>query len=175
MMEFENKQLFSDNLPEIERLIPEQLEKNYLKVLYIVRTIVSLILLVCLFVSRLFLKDHISDNYFLLALVLLLLIIVLMLILTPRVFSMKAYALRQKDLYYRTGLIVRKSTIVPFERVQHVEIKNGPVDRMFGLSRLNIFTAGGSQSDLSIPGLNPEKARQIKELIVLKKSSDEEE
>jgi|GEM_PF-6009490 len=51
----------------------------------------------------------------------------------------------------------------------------GPIERMFGLSKLKIFTAGGASSDLKIPGLLPETANKLKDYIQLKVGRDEEE
>jgi hypothetical protein len=52
---------------------------------------------------------------------------------------------------------------VPKNRIQHVEIRQAIVLRLFKLSKIVIFTAGGSGSDLSISGLKPELAERIKE------------
>ena len=73
------------------------------------------------------------------------------------------------------GLIWYSSTVIPFNRVQHCEISQGPIERLFKLSELKIFTAGGASSDMSVPGLNPETAHRLKEYIVIKTGMDEEE
>ena len=78
----------------------------------------------------------------------------------------KAYAIRQRDVLYRSGWIWRKSTILPFNRVQHCEVSQGPIERFFGLATLQIFTAGGSSSDMHIPGLLPDTAHSIKDYII---------
>jgi len=83
-------------------------------------------------------------------------------------FRHKAYGLREKDILYRSGLIWRNETIVPFNRIQHVELGQGPIERLFSLSRIRVFTAGGSQSDLVIPGLTTENAQRIKTYLVNK-------
>ena len=90
-------------------------------------------------------------------------------------FKKKSYALRERDIVYNKGLIWQSSTVIPFNRVQHCEISQGPIERLFGLSELKIFTAGGSSSDMSIPGLDPDTANRVKEYIVLKTGNDEEE
>ena len=86
-----------------------------------------------------------------------------------------SYALREKDIFYKKGLIFRKSTVIPFNRIQHCEVNHGPIDRFFGLASLKIFTAGGVSSDLSIPGLSESKAHSLKDYIVGKTGLDEEE
>ncbi|NND35356.1 MAG: PH domain-containing protein, partial [Saprospiraceae bacterium] len=64
---------------------------------------------------------------------------------------------------------------IPFSRVQHCEIIKGVIDNMIGLVELRIFTAGGSSSDLVIPGLTPDVAFALKEHIIGKISDDDEE
>lgn len=90
-------------------------------------------------------------------------------------FKYKQYALRERDIIYQTGWLWRSSTIVPFNRVQHVSVNQGPIERKFNLSKIKIFTAGGSSSDLSIPGLTPPIANKLKDFIVRKTGQDEEE
>lgn len=90
-------------------------------------------------------------------------------------FRKKQYALRERDIIYRHGVIWRSNTVIPFNRVQHAEVSQGPLDRLFNLSRLRIYTAGGSSSDLSIPGLLPYDAERIKHFILNRTVSDEEE
>ncbi|WP_289021416.1 PH domain-containing protein [uncultured Salegentibacter sp.] len=83
------------------------------------------------------------------------------------------YAVREKDIVYKRGFIFNKTTIVPFNRVQHVSISRGVWDKILGISNLNIFTAGGSGSDITIPGLDPKMALQLKEALAVKISKDE--
>lgn len=81
-------------------------------------------------------------------------------------FAQKKYALREHDIIYQRGWIWRKSTSVPFNRIQHASVSQGPFERNFKLSSLHVFTAGGSSSDLTIPGLHIEEAQRIKDFIL---------
>ena len=83
------------------------------------------------------------------------------------------YAIREKDIIYKRGFVFSKITVIPFNRVQHASISRGIWDKLLGISSLNIFTAGGGASDISIPGLEPEMAVQLKEAIAVKISNDE--
>lgn len=87
-------------------------------------------------------------------------------------FPKRAYALRQRDITYRKGWIFHSITSVPFNRIQHTEINQGPLDRAFNLASLSIYTAGGSASDLAIPGLPYEEARRLREFIGKKSAED---
>lgn len=77
------------------------------------------------------------------------------------------FALREKDILYRRGFLVNKITVVPFNRIQHVSTTRGILDKKLGIATLNIFTAGGSGSDIKIPGLEPELAFRLKEAVAI--------
>lgn len=80
----------------------------------------------------------------------------------------RAYALREHDLTYRRGWIFTSMTTVPFNRIQHTEVSQGPLERKFALCTLNIYTAGGSTSDLSVPGLEADEAARLRDYVARK-------
>ena len=81
-------------------------------------------------------------------------------------FKYMSYAVREKDISYKSGWLWKSMTTVPFNRVQHCDIKQGILDRRFGLSKLTIYTAGGANTDLEIPGLFPDTAEKLKAFIL---------
>ncbi len=91
----------------------------------------------------------------------------------PIAYRRRAYALRTRDIIYRKGWIFRSTTTVPFNRIQHTEVSQGPLERRFKLATLRIYTAGSSTSDLAIPGLDEEKAGELREFIANKAAVDE--
>jgi uncharacterized protein len=80
--------------------------------------------------------------------------------------SRRGWALREHDLIYRSGVIWRKTVIVPFARIQHVETTSGPLERWLNLMRVKCFTAGGLTADLSVEGLDVESARQVRQYLL---------
>ncbi len=80
----------------------------------------------------------------------------------------RSYALRQNDLTYRKGWLFYSITTVPFNRIQHTEVAQGPLERKYKLCTLNLYTAGGSTSDLSIPGLEQDEAQQLRDYVAKK-------
>jgi len=86
----------------------------------------------------------------------------------PIGYRKRSYALRERDLTYKKGWIFSTMITIPFNRIQHTEISRGPIERKYELSTLKIYTAGGSTSDLSIPGLEAEEAEQLKEFVAKK-------
>lgn len=77
-------------------------------------------------------------------------------------FPLRGYFVREQDISYRSGILFREVTTVPYNRIQHSEVSQGPLGRAMKLSTLKIFTAGGSASDLSIHGLETETAERLK-------------
>lgn len=87
----------------------------------------------------------------------------LLLLWAPRRFRVTAYASEEKELHLRVGALWHRHTAVTHNRIQHLEIEQSPFERMLGLARLIIFTAGGSGADLTIPGLAREDATALRD------------
>ena len=69
-------------------------------------------------------------------------------------------------MLFRYGIIATNTLVIPYNRVQHVALHEGLVSRFFGLAKIQIFTAGGSSSDIEIPGIAKEQAESIKQLLM---------
>lgn len=87
----------------------------------------------------------------------------------------KAFAIREHDIYYRTGWIIRSAKVVPFNRVQHCSVSAGVLGRKYGISNIRLFTSGGSAADILIPGLKPQVAEDLRDWILQKIHQDEGE
>ena len=72
------------------------------------------------------------------------------------------YAERDDDLLVRHGLFFRTLVVVPYGRLQYVDVEAGPVDRRFGLAKVQLHTAS-PDSDAAIPGLPPEEAARLRD------------
>ena len=55
---------------------------------------------------------------------------------------------------------------VPVRRMQHVDLSRGPIERLFGLATLVVFTAGNEGSAFRVPGLPVQKAQELRDRIV---------
>jgi len=167
-MIFENHEINIDALPKVEMGTFQQLDENYLVVKYIGSFIFFLILGFGLIMSY-FLTDVTEVKGLFWGLVGLWIIwAIASFVLTNLGYKIRGYILRDKDLVHRKGVIFKTLTTIPFNRVQHCEVSQGIIQRMFDLHTLQIFTAGGSNSDLSIPGLKADTAQRIKEFIINK-------
>ncbi|MCM0677437.1 PH domain-containing protein, partial [Micromonospora phytophila] len=67
------------------------------------------------------------------------------------------YAEREDDLLVRHGLLVRRLSIVPYSRMQFVDVSAGPLERAFDLATVQLHTAAAA-SDARVPGLRPAEA-----------------
>jgi uncharacterized protein len=72
------------------------------------------------------------------------------------------YAERGDDLLVRRGLLVRRLSVVPYGRMQLIEVTAGPVDRLFGLATVQLHTASAS-TDARIPGLTAAEAQRLRD------------
>lgn len=93
-------------------------------------------------------------------------------LLPSRRFERWDYALSEDRLRVVRGYLFRVDTVVPFVRVQHIDVSQGPIERMFGVSTLTIHTAGTHNSVVALPGLEPESAAQMRDAIRAQIRSD---
>lgn len=78
---------------------------------------------------------------------------------------LRGYLVRDRDVVYRRGWWSRTITAVPFTRIQHSEIQQGPMGRWLGYCTLKLYTAGASGANLEIPGLSTATARNIRRML----------
>ncbi|MFB4196663.1 PH domain-containing protein [Streptomyces carpaticus] len=72
------------------------------------------------------------------------------------------YQERDDDLLISRGVLWRQLTVVPYGRMQLVEVTSGPLDRKFDLARVQLHTAAAA-SDATIPGLEPAEAERLRD------------
>jgi uncharacterized protein len=171
--EFSNQVVLPDQLAPIEIQEFEELEKKFKILKYISSAIVLVIALIGFFIAAYFSPDNIPFIVLTGVPSIFIVLYVWRTVLVFLGFPKKGYLLREQDVSYRTGLLFYKLTTIPFNRIQHVEVSQNMIEKVFGLSRIKIFTAGGSVSDLSIPGLLPDKAHQIESFLLSKVSTHE--
>lgn len=81
------------------------------------------------------------------------------------------YAERDDELLVRTGIMYRRIVVVPYGRLQFVDVQAGPLDRMLGISRVQLHTASAA-SDASIPGLPPDEAARLRDRLTARGQSN---
>lgn len=175
MSDFSNVPIDFDSIPQAEYIDFLPIKRKYLFIKIANDIFLWIILLLGIVGFRMFSSKPISFlneyyYFFIGAIGLLCFFTVLMDIAG---FQWKGYVLREKDIIYRTGLIFRKIVHIPYNRIQHAEVNQGVLERGLDLAKLKIFTAGGSRSDLNIPGLLHNDALRMKSFILKKTGEDE--
>ena len=154
-----------NQLPDVSELTFKRIHKDYLKVLVLTTLVVFFVLFLSVFLLETYVEkisnlEYVNYFYLLLSIVFLILIAVFVI-----GFSRRKYVLREKDVTYKSGILIETITTVPYSRIQHVEINESPISRIFKLAALNVFTAGDSSNDLVIKGIKKVEALKIKEFI----------
>jgi membrane protein YdbS with pleckstrin-like domain len=90
------------------------------------------------------------------------LVTLIQLAVLPRSLRSWGYAERADDLLVRHGLMFRRLSIVPYGRMQFVDVTAGPMERLFGLATVQLHTAAAA-SDAKIPGLPPTEAARLRD------------
>lgn len=82
------------------------------------------------------------------------------------------YRVTEDRLELGHGVLVRAESSVPHFRVQHIDLRQGPLQRLAGVVDLQISTASAA-SDATLPGVEPERAEQIRALVLARAEADD--
>lgn len=146
---------------EQQELLPvEPAYRNVLRVRF-------LVLWVPLVVAAVVLDQALNDTilYGLPTMLVPLLALISVAIAPQRIYRHLGYHLTDKLLQVVRGWMFQTDTIVPFVRVQHIDVTRGPVDKLFGTATLVVHTAGTHNSIVTLPGLAPDRAAEIRDII----------
>jgi len=84
----------------------------------------------------------------------------------PRLYNSWRYRIDDRVLETRSGLLVEVSRLLPLNRLQHVDLHRGPLERMFGLASLVLHTAGTHSASITIPGLDSDTASRLRDHLI---------
>lgn len=166
---FSNTEISSDSLPQIEQLTVEAISSKYRMANWGINALFTLLLFTFgLFVhyqNFLILSPQSQKN---IPIILMVLAILWLFKSIYQFFAdkQKFYGLREQDLSYISGLFFKKTVTQPILRIQHVELKRGPIDCKLGLAKIQVFSAGGATHTFEIPGLHIEKAEAIRQFVL---------
>jgi hypothetical protein len=161
---FTNELIDTRTLPKFEEVQFTQLHPDYWKVIMINLAILFVILFGAAALTLIFNEEA---RFYMLETLLGLFVFWFVVCIISRIsFAKKGYAFRTHDVLFRSGIIATNTTIIPYNRVQHVSLHEGLIVRKFGLAEIQIFTAGANGSDLEIPGILKEEAENIKQLLM---------
>ncbi|HMI06769.1 MAG TPA: PH domain-containing protein [Flavobacterium sp.] len=166
MENFTNETIDTAQLPKFEEVRLTALHPDYWKVIMAQLAVLLLILATALAFALYSIEELAAySNRLIVAAAVLAVLIVFF---SRIAFRKKAYAFRNHDVLFRRGIIATTTIVIPYNRVQHVALHEGLISRFFGLAKVEIFTAGGSSSDIEIPGIEKEQAENIKQLLMIK-------
>jgi membrane protein YdbS with pleckstrin-like domain len=166
---FTNPSVSIDQLPEILSLDRQSLSERYAPLNRLVN--LSFTLIICMIGSALYFQPFVDLPKALLSTLPFIIWTVAALGFLTTWFShardqVKSYAIRELDLHYSSGLFFRKIVSQPITRIQHIELKRGPIERKAGLATLQVFSAGGEMHTFQIPGLPVDIAQQLRHFIL---------
>lgn len=96
------------------------------------------------------------------------------LVVPGRRFRRWGYARSEDELHVAHGVYVHTETSVAFHRVQHIDIAQGPIERLCGVCQLVLNTAGTLNSQIRLPGLSRATAEALRDEIRLQVRADRE-
>ncbi|MDD4067240.1 MAG: PH domain-containing protein [Clostridia bacterium] len=125
----------------------KKLNKNAEKCMYVATASGIVVVVIILFVLFFLLKGEIPVEYTILSNIILLalvLVLVSYLVISPKIRYMRyRYLINEDRIDFIEGLLFITRTIVPINRIHKIALQRGPIDNIFGLSKLIITTAGG--------------------------------
>jgi hypothetical protein len=157
-----------DELPHYSDVQLQPVEASYKSILFIVWSLTYGCLLVgC--IALVYFVDFFQEWQIILPLFSLVLMAMTITYLSIVIgFKNRSWAVREKDIIYRTGWLFQSTHIIPFVKVQHCIVRTGPIERFYGLASIQLLTAASHVGDISIHGLKKENAEQLKEWIMEK-------
>ncbi|RDI14346.1 PH domain-containing protein [Flavobacterium sp. AG291] len=164
MERFTNETIDTLSLPKFEETVLSPLNINYKKIIYFNLGLTFLILATIIGVVLYFIEE--SRAYVIPAILAYVVLLLFSIAVNLISFRNRGFAFRDHDVIYKSGAIVLETTIIPYNRVQHVTLHEGFISRKLGLATIEIFTAGGINSDIKVPGVEKEHAEKIKQLLI---------
>lgn len=166
MDNFTNQKIQTDDLPAYQEVALTPLAADYWKVV-LINSIIFLVLFGAAIAAFFYFQPKVPLNIWIVAAVFSVFCILYM-VSKYLSFKSKKYAFRDHDVIFQSGYISISTTVIPYNRVQHVTLFEGLVSKQFNLAKVGIFTAGGKGSDIEIPGIRKEEADRIKILLTAK-------
>lgn len=80
-----------------------------------------------------------------------------------RRYAARGYAMSEDRLRVVRGIWWKSDSVVPFGRVQHIDVEQGPLERIYGLATITVHTAGTHNASVRLPGLEESLARDMRE------------
>jgi len=172
---FSNQTLLSTELPSIEKLAQQPIEAVYSSTNRIINLSITLffVMIVLVIKYQSFIEISAGTEGVVVKIVWAVAALSLLFTFYKALADVrKFYGLREQDISFTSGVIFKKTVSQPILRIQHVELKRGPIDRKIGLASLQVFSAGGAMHTFEIPGLKLDDAESIRQFILSHKDAN---
>ena len=166
MENFTNDTIDTNQLPRYEKVPFTPLNAKYKTVVLLNVSIFTSVVLIGAVIFASFNLEIVTPTIWTFISIGLLMLLVLAYFFALLGLKKKGFAFRNHDVLYRSGIIATSTMVIPYNRIQHVALHEGLISRYFGLAKVEIFTAGGSASDIKIPGIATAQAEDIKQLLM---------
>lgn len=163
---FENRQHSLDDLPQYQDVSFEPLPPKGVLVTLSRRMLPLLVILAALVIVPRVRPEVLLADFGIWPILSLMVLACVLAVLAVLGHRRKGYAVRTHDILYKRGLIRLRQTILPINRIQHLETHRNALEIRLGLSTLKLYSAGGSSADLAIRGLEAATAERIREMIL---------
>lgn len=170
---FANNQVVDTSIPDASNLNFEALAPTYARTM-IIEWVASWLILAAIHIALAIFISKIPLGFKYWFITAPFLVVTLSVFLwAPAVARSRGYATREHDIHYKSGIIWQKTVSLPFNRIQHVELESGPLERIFKLTTLKFFTAGGGSADMKIPALTFGTASKLRAFVMEKAGVEE--
>ncbi|WP_258049822.1 PH domain-containing protein [Clostridium weizhouense] len=147
-----------------------KLHKNAVKSWVIARSIGSVIFLVISLLITYIMKHEFQiqwiiqgEKYILISILLIEILLIIDALVYPLLeYNQWVYELTDDKIDFTEGIFIKKRTIVPIVRIEHIKVNIGPINSKLGLADLEIFTAGGEHK---IPNIEVKVAEEISDYL----------
>lgn len=143
----------------------ERLDPRQKWVIRVHTALIGIVPVLALGIADLVLAAEIPWQYGLVSLAVVLVYLALVALFPGRRYRRWGYRMGSDAIRIVSGWVFRKDTVVPFARVQHIDVSRGPIERAFGVSTLILHTAGSYNSTVALPGLALADANRMREEI----------
>ncbi|WP_226064866.1 PH domain-containing protein [Kaistella polysaccharea] len=169
-MEFQNAEINFADLPKFEAVKLQPISRKYGWVVVFNWFVFSIIFLAALLLFNIF-KPNFFGVYFKYVLLVSVLFLIINYVIGYFGFFKRKFALRTHDIIYQHGLIKSTTIIIPYNRIQHVNLEEGWLSRVLYIKTIALFTAGQENGDVKIHGLDKKLSEKINQHILLKMKS----
>ncbi len=92
--------------------------------------------------------------------------------LIPRQVRAQGFAETDEEFMIRRGIMFRSLTVVPYGRIQYVDVSEGPIARHYGIASIALHTASAETSG-SLEGLPAAEAARLRDMLAHRGSAEQ--